>query len=929
MSASAKFINSLSDEHNKDLQKQIGCMNGIFQIFDRHHFLSSRRIVAHNQNSLPSSGRNRSQRTEQSDNKSQKSNEKKNPKPVINEKHRNSTESSRSSFSSSSRSSSFSSADCSRLSHLDSAKSSFSHINIPDIPSCQPSQSSFDLRDVVKDFIQRDARTISIKHGKGEESGRQTLKYMDSPRPAHQFREGPRNSNERRDDQSPALARKDAPRFSYDGRESKDKLKAAAKLRELPRLSLDSRERSMRNQSILDQEREHASHKRSSSVVAKLMGLEALPDFEPIITSHEQLECDSFPNKLNGISAYPRNTHQEPSSPQLIILDSVKKSTKFPIEPAPWRQANGSNSPRKPTLKCQGSNFPLSVYGEIEKRLGDLEFKKSGKDLRALKQILASMQKTKQLLETRKEEQRLNVLSHLSNDERSLNQSSKPAYSKNVQISQATKAAGSPKGLRSPIVIIKPTKHLENRSAGINLTISIERKPGMQRLQCSSQSDNREEVVKQSVNRNIGARTSQTSPRLITGQQMNSGRTSGTLSPRMQQRKLEFENRSRPTTPSSEANMMSKPPNSRQPINLGSPRRSPRPKPQSLHPSDDELSGISTISIKSENSSSRLASHVDSEAMSSYKSERKDSRLIQHGDKHQNQAARFINEKSLAAHARGVVEQPSPISVLDASFDGDESPSPLKKVSNAFKGEVLVNDEAEWTHQDMNYSPICSEIHLGSATDHSSEQSTQDFLQLLDAYKVTTFNSTTPHHKYILEILIVSGLIRDLESNDFTIKAHSSGCLINPKLFLTLEQKNASANGLQDGSRKTIQRAHLFDMVNEILYWKLVLEDPAAQWLFSCTLAGKRPKGKELLEDLCSEIDKLQANCSVYDEDEILESMLDRSVDWTGWQNETSGLVLDIERLIFKDLISEVLAGVAVKPQGQINRAHCRQLFSK
>lgn len=46
---SAKLLHSLSGE-NPDLQKQIGCMSGIFQIFDRHHFLSGRRSHHHNRN---------------------------------------------------------------------------------------------------------------------------------------------------------------------------------------------------------------------------------------------------------------------------------------------------------------------------------------------------------------------------------------------------------------------------------------------------------------------------------------------------------------------------------------------------------------------------------------------------------------------------------------------------------------------------------------------------------------------------------------------------------------------------------------------------------------------------------------------------------------------------------------------------------------
>ncbi|GMP30748.1 hypothetical protein CsSME_00005271 [Camellia sinensis var. sinensis] len=49
---SGKLLNSFRDE-NRDLQKQIGCMNGIFQFFDGRHFLSKRRISSQNQKRLP------------------------------------------------------------------------------------------------------------------------------------------------------------------------------------------------------------------------------------------------------------------------------------------------------------------------------------------------------------------------------------------------------------------------------------------------------------------------------------------------------------------------------------------------------------------------------------------------------------------------------------------------------------------------------------------------------------------------------------------------------------------------------------------------------------------------------------------------------------------------------------------------------------
>lgn len=49
----AKLLHSLTDD-NPDLQKQIGCMTGVFQLFDRHQVLAGRRITGPSPKRLPS-----------------------------------------------------------------------------------------------------------------------------------------------------------------------------------------------------------------------------------------------------------------------------------------------------------------------------------------------------------------------------------------------------------------------------------------------------------------------------------------------------------------------------------------------------------------------------------------------------------------------------------------------------------------------------------------------------------------------------------------------------------------------------------------------------------------------------------------------------------------------------------------------------------
>lgn len=177
-----------------------------------------------------------------------------------------------------------------------------------------------------------------------------------------------------------------------------------------------------------------------------------------------------------------------------------------------------------------------------------------------------------------------------------------------------------------------------------------------------------------------------------------------------------------------------------------------------------------------------------------------------------------------------------------------------------------------------------------------------------------------------------------------TTHLQTSGHPLSSNLFLALEQKNTSAGLLNDKQSnkrilksepfEKIQRILIFDIVNEILVRKLLLEGPPQQWFSPNMLAGRKPRGQQLLEELCSELDQLQNNNlkrSLHEEDDSLESiiwenLMHHSMDWN-CNHEIPNLVLDLERLIFKDLITEVVnsegAGLQGRPGGR-----CRKLFS-
>ncbi|XP_059450551.1 protein LONGIFOLIA 2-like [Corylus avellana] len=1025
---SARLLRSLTDE-NQDLQKQIGCMNGIFQLFDRHHFLNGRRTNSHSHKRLPA-GQNGNRAT-QLDGAVQRATEK-DRKKSVKEKERVSKESSKTSFSSSSCSSSFSSIDQYNRT-AQSEASSFNQPIFPETPTrpmnkpnnapLQLSQRSPDIRYVVKDSIYRDARALSVKTaGKEEAVVSRTLVYIDSPRPLQppkpvkprasglddSFRilAKPRNYQEEKDGRMRSSL-KDAPRLSYDGRLSQDACKSTIKLKELPRLSLDSRggsiggsasetkssflvkdlqRRNGNSSKMLSQQQEPESTPRPSSVVAKLMGLEAFPQSTSpsenpsgIISSCRTEKSFSFSkasktdgNKQNQISGFPRNSHKDPTLDRLKNVESVMRPTsasRFPTELAPWRQPDGSRGSQQTAFKYEegtpkASNSSLSVYGEIEQRLAKLEFKKSGRDLRALKQILEAMQKTKEALDT-KREQAPNFGSQTSNSSSS-HQNSNLASPRKLQnkdpISSTVKGSHSPKSYKSPAVIMKPVNLIRRTCDHASNIIPAEsmsglckpgdtadwRKVGMRTAKDLTPRSNHLKdhfsPLSCSTDKRTHARTSKSTSALkVPGHIIGEKYTSSvTVSPRLQQRNFRLQQQS-PHTISSSDSSKTISQCTRQPTG-----RKIRLKSHSLQQCNDQLRKTSsdmrdlshqgdTISLQSESSISS-SSHIGTEVTSTNQSDKINTTFFQQYCQKQENPEGFGKDRSMLEPAIATLEQPSPVSVLDATFYRDESPSPVKKISNAFQD--YEPDEGEWNPRDLAQLQKTRQPRFSADIDDKKLESTQHLVQNLQQINCTEEDpiinyiaplqeGTNSDHRYISEILLASGLLRDLDSGTMTVQLQVSGYPINYNVLLALEQTKASAGLLNDKQSdkriiksepaEKIQRLLIFDIVNEILDRKLQLEGPPQQWFSPNKLPGRKTRGQQLLEELCSEVDQLQ--------NIIWEDLMHQSMDWTDCHSEIPGVVLDVERLIFKDLITEVVHSERIGRQGRPGRL-CRKLLS-
>ncbi|CAJ1944207.1 unnamed protein product [Sphenostylis stenocarpa] len=1034
----AKLLHSLADD-NPDLQKQIGCMTGIFQLFDRHHIISSPCIT---QKRLPPGNSHFNYDSLERDSKSIHQEQSTADMRGTSDKLKISTESSRTSFSSSC------SLSMSSLDYKAQADAPLERIGFPENPMRGPvvyqtctsphlGCPSLDLRDVVKDSIYREARGLSKERDSPrhsqlsksvdrkqtpidlKESLRVLAKLREAPRHYVEAKELPRLSNEAKDGHWHSIS-KDPPRFSYDGREtsemsleSHDTLKCPPKLKELPRLSLDSREGSWRthgsdskpgnlsstsgastsvdNVSSLHQPSEN--QRRPPSIVAKLMGLEALPESYTACNNKSSLSAAGSTQSndqfwKNGsirplrVSTFPEISlaEKEMTPPRWKNPDLVVKpilSTKFPIEPAPWKPQDGNQSSEKLTSKAikptarTPESFP-SVYTEIEKRLKDLEFKQSGRDLRALKRILEAMQ-VKGLLETREEDQASNVVGNEGDSEL------KPTlihHSMSMR-QQTAWESDSAMTIESPIVIMKPAKLVEKTRISASSVFPIDELSDSNKLQnngvhvhdkkgTASSQIAKDQSVRSSYKdastsyrekkansiKTIKSAQSQPKSTLFTKENSPSSvKNSGSVSPRMQQKKLESEKQSRLRTPPSDSSNPRRQP-CKQTTDSDSPSRKLRLKVPNSQYSDDRLSETSNewrslssqwdeVSLQSD--SNTFDSKMDIEVTSSLQSVEiidiqspswKATEHLVSGSTHKKSMLRWNEDESITKLAT----HPS-YDLVDVSVYKFDMSSPAKSISNIRQADG--GQESKENYHTDHWSPVDG-LFVNNPRyreiNHRKLQSIGRLIQKLRQlnsshdetridYIASLCENTNSDHRYIAEILLASGLLlRALSSELLTFQHHSSGHPINPELFLVLEQtklsslvsKEESSFGKVAYMKLNIEKWHrklIFDTVNEILGTKL--GSSLEPWLKPNGLPMKFVTAQKLLKELCFEIQELQyvkPDCGIKDEGDGLKSMLWADVmchseNWRGFPGQLPGVVLDVERQIFKDLLDEFVIG--------------------
>ncbi|XP_073147158.1 protein LONGIFOLIA 1-like [Henckelia pumila] len=225
--------------------------------------------------------------------------------------------------------------------------------------------------------------------------------------------------------------------------------------------------------------------------------------------------------------------------------------------------------------------------------------------------------------------------------------------------------------------------------------------------------------------------------------------------------------------------------------------------------------------------------------------------------------------------------QPSPVSVLDPSFYKDESltPSPITTKRNLdFKDESIDLVEEIW-------SPVISPIRSksGGTLDDS-------------------------------EFLYISDILRAFR------------CLYDESDVFLLLEKQQYLKGKDTSHVSRLQRKLIFDTTTEILDRNKQLPPwKTASW-------DNHNVNKSSLNKVWSEFQRIREANKAQDLFGVICGVLkkdlsagDATTGWSDWPEEKSGAVLDMERMIFKDLIGETIQDLAALACSRSSSMSCQK----
>ncbi|KAH0450262.1 hypothetical protein IEQ34_020954 [Dendrobium chrysotoxum] len=863
---SMKFSYWLSNK-DKTSKKSAGCMTGIFQLFvqlfDRQFLLCPRQINEQHHKKSPSADATLSLCNQGVDYTDFRNLELRSSK-----ESRSSMESStRTSFSSSS-------ASCSSLKlrlqkgEPKSSQQSFSSGRSPK-NSTKPSSTdviqSPGFRNSFKESICKDLKSDSIKEKRKEEVKRnKVLKPVDSPRPI------------------------DLSKM----KELEESLKILIQLRELPRnfrevggsprFSYDGRISTDIRQAVTQKEQRRLSLDSMEDSLRR--------DFKSKVNSlKKELEKKANSRISEASTLHPdlkSNEHHTNIVAKLMGLgpiysaresyvkgnESVNKQKKQESKNVKFLQST-SNSPRSPItvnphLK---SNTNSRLVAEETKQKMAVEYAE-GNMKQKIESVYNVIEKTLQKLEFHHNSKEIRDLRHAIFDSKNSTKCLSPT-------SKSEKSSIAERALKSPITIRKS----ESKSAGISSSQSarLEGPSGLRKIKTSDSTDKKKESLSADGGQTP---TGKTSNRLNSSAKVTSGRAGdNSVSPSLQKRKPDQERKSSTVIPSYDLKK-----NQWQPDN--------RKQAESVSPSSRIRQKSSKAQVNE--GKSRLFHQTRGKTATNAASA---SKHTQHQMIERN--APFVEELE-----KMVPQLSSPNSVLDSSPYQDDLPlSPLSVSS--------ISNEDENLPSALNLKIIHLPQNLPSTLSFIKDSQKQENIDT-KAHKFIfpglVTDNNDPDNKYVAEVLLSSSLLTEGSQMPAILKQIK---LVEP--FEAVEKNNT----------RTPHKQLVYDVVNEILNRKIEEFNSGCQHdhLFKPNMLSLQL----LFKELCFEVKYLRSyiDGSFQGKDTVFtKDLIQRSNVWDRFDSEIPIVVLEIERLIFVDLINEILSSlinVVLEPK----QRYRRQLF--
>lgn len=609
--------------------------------------------------------------------------------------------------------------------------------------------------------------------------------------------------------------------------------------------------------------------RRSPSVIARLMGLEPLsssnqkspePVTKPALrrsASESRVSRDLVRSKYidgNNFQVKQPNQSQKRTAENMVrdegrcisnrdsLNSSAGKSTRNASgnlksespRTSPWR-----SSQQKRSFFDSADFFPepnqitVSMHGDFEKKLKMRGMDEQSNDLGTLKQILEVLQ-LKGLLRSsrpsiRDRQQNFVYDRNLPSDESSIILM-KPSRSAASKVNNL-RSENDSRGTRRYASEISPSISPKREGGAVDRT-------GRSPVRARNSSPTRIESNLKSCNSIVKRRPLSIEIQRRANDSSDSTRTSPVNSPKL--------------TPKKSGHYSS---TNRSPINQkpteSSSFHSPKQRIIRKTVTDDESSSISE-------STASTPSTTDTER-SKWQGHREERSSLYRCDKLLHSIGKTNSTTESPRSSTAVL--PSPVSVLDSGFDKDESSSPSHSID--FKATPDVDFEKE------SYS---SSISQTTSTEHEE------------------FISDDSDFLYISEILRSSQYLQE-DSN----------------VFFSIEKQLNNTNDTSDVSKR--QRKLVFDVIVEIL-------DKSKQ-LPPWKVISHADSGTSL-KQIWSEFQKIRQINTGDGLLELISGVLKKDLvginDWEDYPIEKSEAILDIERMIFKDLVSEAIGDLTEFP---------------